>query len=112
MNLVAKEFVSARDDDRGVLVLSEFTGAARELAGALIVNPCAIDEAAHALAEALTMGDKEQSERMRIMRSIVAEFNTYRWAGEMLADAARLRAYRATRHQNQPRHSQAHVLPA
>jgi len=49
---------------------------------------------------------------MRIMRSIVAEFNTYRWAGEMLVDAARLRAYRATRHQNQPRHSQAHVLPA
>ena len=112
MNLVAKEFVSARDDDRGVLVLSEFTGAARELAGALIVNPCAIDDAAHALAEALTMGDKEQSERMRIMRSIVAEFNTYRWAGEMLADAARLRAYRAARHQHQPRHSQAHMLPA
>src|SRR5213596_2897089 len=112
MNLVAKEFVSARDDDRGVLVLSEFTGAARELAGALMVNPCAINDAAHALAEALTMGDKEQSERMRIMRSIVAEFNTYRWAGEMLADAARLRAYRTARHQTQPRHSQAYVLPA
>ena len=111
MNLVAKEFVSARDDDRGVLVLSEFTGAARELAAALIVNPCAIDDAAHALARALTMGDKEQSERMRTMRSTVAEFNAYRWAGEMLADAARLRAYPA-RHQNQQRRSQADVLPA
>jgi trehalose-6-phosphate synthase len=57
------------------------------------------------------MGDKEQSERMRILRSIVAEFNTYRWAGEMLADAARLRAYPA-RHQHLQSRSQADVLPA
>lgn len=91
MNLVAKEFVSARDDDRGVLILSKFTGAARELAGALIVNPYAIDDSARALAEALRMADEEQSNPMRTMRSVVAEFNTYRWAGEMLADAARLR---------------------
>ena len=91
MNLVAKEFVSARDDDRGVLILSEFAGAVRELTGALIVNPYAIDDSARALAEALRMADTEQSERMRAMRSIVAEFSAYRWAGEMLVDAARLR---------------------
>jgi trehalose 6-phosphate synthase len=88
MNLVAKEFVSARDDDRGVLILSEFAGAARQLTAALVVDPRAIDQAAQALAEALSMSDEEQSRRMRAMRAIVAEFNAFRWAGEMLADAA------------------------
>lgn len=91
MNLVAKEFVSARDDERGVLILSEFTGAARELTAALLVNPYAIDDSAQVLAKALQMPEVEQSTRMRAMRSVVAAFNTYRWAGEMLADAARLR---------------------
>jgi trehalose 6-phosphate synthase len=91
MNLVAKEFVAARDDHRGVLVLSQFAGAARELTAALVVNPYAIDDCAEALAEALYMSHEEQSTRMRAMRSVVAEFNTYRWAGDMLADAARLR---------------------
>ena len=97
MNLVAKEFVSARDDDRGVLILSEFAGAARQLTAALIVNPCAIDDAARALSDALNMTDDEQSDRMRAMRAVVAEFNTYRWAGEMLADAARARMEAALR---------------
>jgi trehalose 6-phosphate synthase len=91
MNLVAKEFVSARDDDRGVLILSERAGAARELTEALIVNPYVIDDAARALADALMMPVEEQSRRMRAMRAVVSEFNTYRWAGEMLADGARLR---------------------
>ena len=94
MNLVAKEFVSARDDERGVLVLSRFTGAARQLDDALIVNPLAIDDAARALADALSMDDGEQSRRMRRMRSIIAEFSTYWWAGQMLQDAARLRQHR------------------
>src|SRR6185295_17184920 len=76
MNLVAKEFVSARDDERGVLILSRFTGAARQLGGAIIVNPYAIDDSAHALAAALSMSDDEQSRRMRRMRSTVAEFST------------------------------------
>ena len=92
MNLVAKEFVSARDDDRGVLILSKFAGAARELTAALLVDPLAIDQSADALAAALSMSGEEQSDRMRVMREVVAEFNTYRWAGEMLADGARLRA--------------------
>ncbi|HSL22866.1 MAG TPA: trehalose-6-phosphate synthase [Vicinamibacterales bacterium] len=91
MNLVAKEFVSARDDDRGVLILSRFTGAARELTGALMVNPYAIDDAARALVAGSRMTDAEQAKRMRAMRAVVAEFNGYRWAGEMLEDATRLR---------------------
>jgi trehalose 6-phosphate synthase len=91
MNLVAKEFVAARDDERGVLVLSQFTGAARELTEALIVNPYDLDEAASALAAALEMPPEEQCVRMRSMRAFVAEFNVYRWAGRMLVEAARLR---------------------
>jgi trehalose 6-phosphate synthase len=92
MNLVAKEFIAARDDERGVLVLSQFTGAARELTEALIVNPYDLDEASDALATALTLSGDEQRERMRSMRAFIAEFNVYRWAGRMLADAARLRS--------------------
>jgi trehalose 6-phosphate synthase len=91
MNLVAKEFVAAREDLRGVLVLSSFTGAARELTDALIVNPYDIEEASAALGVALAMSPEEQRDRMRSMRSFVAEFNVYRWAGRMLVDAARLR---------------------
>lgn len=91
MNLVAKEFVSARDDGHGVLILSRFTGAARQLAGALIVNPYAIDDSAHVLMAALSMPAEEQSRRMRRMRSTVAECSTYWWAGQLLQDASRLR---------------------
>jgi trehalose 6-phosphate synthase len=92
MNLVSKEFVAARDDERGVLVLSQFTGAARELTEALIVNPYDLDEASSALAAALGMSPEEQGDRMRSMRTFLAEFNVYRWAGRMLVDAARLRS--------------------
>jgi trehalose 6-phosphate synthase len=91
MNLVAKEFVAARGDERGVLILSEFTGAARDLTEALIVNPYDLREASDALAAALRMPEEEQRERMRSMRRIVSEFNVYRWAGRMLVDAAELR---------------------
>jgi len=91
MNLVAKEFVAARDDERGVLVLSDFAGAARELTCALIVNPYDIGQASAALGVALRMSEDEQRERMRAMRALVAELNVYRWAGRMLLDAARQR---------------------
>ena len=91
MNLVAKEFVAARTDVKGVLVLSEFTGAARELTEALIVNPYDLEACSDALALALTMPAEEQQDRMRSMRSLLAQFNVYRWAGTMLADAARVR---------------------
>lgn len=91
MNLVAKEFVAARDDEAGVLVLSQFTGAARDLTEALIVNPYDLEKAGDAMAAALRMSRDEQRERMRSMRRIVSEFNVYRWAGRMLVDAAELR---------------------
>jgi trehalose 6-phosphate synthase len=91
MNLVAKEFVAARDDERGVLILSEFAGASRELAEALIVNPYDIEQCAAALRVALTMPLEDQRARMRTMRNLVQEFNVYRWAGRMLLDAARMR---------------------
>ena len=91
MNLVAKEFVAARDDEQGTLVLSQFTGAARELHTALVVNPYDVEQTADALYRGLTMGSVEQTERMRGMRSVVREDNIYRWAGNMLQDAAAMR---------------------
>jgi trehalose 6-phosphate synthase len=91
MNLVAKEFVAARDDEQGVLVLSQFTGAARDLTEALVVNPYDLGQASDAIALALRMDPDEQRERMRSMRRLVSEFNVYRWAGRMIVDAAELR---------------------
>src|SRR6266446_888399 len=91
MNLVAKEFVSARNDERGVLILSLFTGAARELPEALIVNPYDTDQCAAALQLALTMTRAEQRTRMRLMRGLIQDFNVFRWAGRMLMDAAAMR---------------------
>ena len=92
MNLVAKEFVGARDDERGALVLSQFAGAARELTAALLTNPYAIDDCADTLARALSMPAAEQAWRMRRLRAVVAASNTYAWAGRMLGDAALLRS--------------------
>ena len=91
MNLVCKEFVAARDDLNGVLVLSRFAGAAREMPEALIVNPYHVEETADALHRAATMPAAEQRERMASLRSTVQEFNVFRWAGRMLADAGRWR---------------------
>jgi trehalose 6-phosphate synthase len=94
MNLVAKEFVAAREDEQGVLILSQFAGASRELPEALIVNPYDADQCAQALQLALTMSTDEQRDRMRLMRSLVREFNVYRWAGRMLLDASAMRQRR------------------
>ena len=94
MNLVAKEFVAARDDERGVLVLSSFTGASRELSEALIVNPYHTQEMSSAIDIALRMPVNEQQERMRLMRQQVRERNVYRWAGRMLIDAGASRQRR------------------
>jgi trehalose-6-phosphate synthase len=91
MNLVAKEFVGARDDEQGVLILSQFTGAARELTEAVVINPYDIDQFAAALHLGLTMPKVEQRARMQSMRGLIQEFNVYRWAGRMLIDAARMR---------------------
>ena len=91
MNLVCKEFVAARSDEQGVLILSRFAGAARELTEALIVNPYHVEECADTLYQALHMPPAEQRERMANLRQTVREFNVYRWAGRMLVDAGRLR---------------------
>jgi trehalose 6-phosphate synthase len=91
MNLVAKEFVAARDDLEGVLLLSTFAGASRELTEALIVNPYDVRSMVAAIGQALLMPAHEQRERMRLMREIVRLRNVYRWAGQMLLDAADLR---------------------
>jgi trehalose 6-phosphate synthase len=91
MNLVAKEFVAARDDNMGVLVLSSFTGAAREMHEALIVNPYDTEGLASAIDRALTMPRGEQIERMKLMRAQIRENNVYRWAANILIDAARSR---------------------
>jgi trehalose-6-phosphate synthase len=91
MNLVAKEYVSAKENDLGVLILSQFAGSAKELFEALIVNPYDIDQCAEALEVALEMPLEEQKSRMHNMRRVVEEFNVYRWAGRMLLDASMTR---------------------
>lgn len=91
MNLVSKEFIAARDDEHGVLVLSQFAGAAHELPDALVVNPYDLEAASGAIERAIEMSPSEQGERMRAMRAVVAERNVYRWAGRMLLDASQLR---------------------
>jgi trehalose 6-phosphate synthase len=91
MNLVAKEFVAAREDERGVLILSTFAGASRELMEALIVNPFDAKASADAVFAALGMSPEQQAERMHLMRELVSENNVYYWAGRMLLDASRMR---------------------
>ena len=85
MNLVAKEFVASRFDDDGVLILSRFTGAARELDSAVQVNPFAINEMADAIHQSLQMSAEERRKRMQKMRAMVAGNNIYRWAGKVLS---------------------------
>jgi alpha,alpha-trehalose-phosphate synthase [UDP-forming] len=91
MNLVAKEFVAARDDDRGVLVLSTFAGAALELSDALLVNPYDVQQVAGAIHRALEMPSEEQAVRMQHMRANVRENNIYRWAANLLSDLTEIR---------------------
>ena len=98
MNLVAKEFVSVRDDDDGVLILSRFTGAARELRDAIVVNPYDIEAMADAILAALEMPAEQRAARMRRMRHVVREHNIYRWAGHLLDDMARIPPRRAATH--------------
>ncbi len=90
MNLVAKEFVSVRDDDDGVLIVSRFTGAARELRDALLVNPYDLDEMAEAIRAAVEMPREERRVRMARMRTVVQEHNIYRWAGLLISDLSRI----------------------
>jgi trehalose-6-phosphate synthase len=90
MNLVAKEFVSSRNDERGVLLLSRFAGAAAELGDALVFNPHDVEATREAMRAALTMPEEEQARRMKRMRETLAEANVYRWAGKFLQSLSRL----------------------
>ena len=95
MNLVAKEFVAARDDEDGVLILSTFAGAARELVEAILVNPFDVAETAAAIRRAIEMPREQRRQRMQLMRRTIKENNVYRWAGRILTDAARIRQRQA-----------------
>lgn len=88
MNLVAKEYVAARDDERGALILSKFTGASRDLHGAIVVNPYSAEETSAAIHQALSMSPAKQHQRMKTMRNSVREYNVYRWAAEFLKAVA------------------------
>jgi trehalose 6-phosphate synthase len=91
MNLVAKEFLAARKDERGVLILSQFTGAARELHDALLVNPYDIDQSAEAIRVALEMAPEEKQLRIHRMRRTIKEHNIYRWAGNLISELCEVR---------------------
>ncbi|HXM44729.1 MAG TPA: trehalose-6-phosphate synthase [Bryobacteraceae bacterium] len=91
MNLVAKEYIAARQDGQGALILSRFTGASHELADALVVNPYDTDELAQSIHTALGMPPEERKARMQRMRAVVQENNVYRWAGDLIGDLAAIR---------------------
>jgi trehalose-6-phosphate synthase len=91
MNLVAKEFVASRSDERGVLILSTFAGAAHELSDALLVNPYDISQLSEAIHRALEMSEEEQIKRMQWMRRTVRERNIYQWAAHLISDLTELR---------------------
>ncbi len=90
MNLVAKEFVTSRLDNSGVLILSKFTGAARELEEALLINPFATDRFADTIKRALEMSPKERARRMRRMREVVKRNNIYRWVAKIIGSLRKL----------------------
>jgi trehalose-6-phosphate synthase len=91
MNLVAKEFIASRDDEEGALILSQFTGAARELRDAIIVNPYDVEQLAEAIRVALEMDTVERQTRMRVMRSNVMRHNVFAWAGSLITELSEIR---------------------
>jgi trehalose 6-phosphate synthase len=91
MNLVAKEFVAAREDNAGALVLSRFTGASRELRDAIVVNPYDVEQLSEAIRFSLEMDPEERKARMRRMRQVVRESNIYRWAADLIKELAEIR---------------------
>ena len=91
MNLVAKEFIAARHDEQGVLILSRFTGAARELLDAVLVNPYDIEHTADAIRAALEMEPEERTARMQRMRKLVREQNIYFWAASLIGELCAVR---------------------
>jgi trehalose 6-phosphate synthase len=96
MNLVAKEFVAARDDEDGILILSRHAGASLELRQATLVNPADIEGTAATIDASLKMTEPERRARMRCMRQTVKNNNVYHWAGRILSDASRAARFRST----------------
>jgi trehalose 6-phosphate synthase len=90
MNLVAKEFIAARNDERGVLILSQYVGAVDELREALVINPYDGQQTAEAIRTALEMQPAEQAKRMKKLRNSVKSHNVYRWSAEILKRIAEL----------------------
>jgi len=109
MNLVAKEFLAARRDERGVLILSQFTGAARELRDALLVNPYDIDQTAEAIRVALEMEPEEKQLRVHRMRRVIKEHNIYRWAGNLITELCELR-FEVADHTQEKHHESVGVV--
>ncbi len=91
MNLVAKEYIAARDDEDGALILSRFTGASRELPDAFIINPYDVDRTADAIRAALEMEPEERRKRMRRMRTVVMGNNIYKWGANLIEDLSQIR---------------------
>ena len=91
MNLVAKEFIASRDDEGGALILSQFTGAARELRDAIIVNPYDAEQLAEAIRVALEMDTEERQTRMRLLRNNVMRHNVFAWAGSLITELSEIR---------------------
>jgi trehalose 6-phosphate synthase len=94
MNLVAKEYAASCEDGDGVLVLSTFAGAAKELEGALIVNPYDSEDVANAIRRGIEMSADERRERMRMMREHIAKHSIYEWSAKLLRDMAEVRKRR------------------
>jgi trehalose-6-phosphate synthase len=88
---VAKEFIAAREDERGVLILSSFAGAALQLTDALLINPYDSQQLAESIHQSLVMSDEQQALRMARMRKSVKEHNVYRWAANLLSDLTEIR---------------------
>jgi trehalose 6-phosphate synthase len=91
MNLVAKEFIAAREDEQGALILSSFTGAAHELTDALLINPYDVQQLADAIYQALDLSSEQQATRIARMRKTIHEHNIYRWAAHLLSDLTEIR---------------------
>jgi trehalose 6-phosphate synthase len=91
MNLVAKEFVAARDDEQGMLILSRFAGASSELRDALLINPYDIEQTAEAIRQSLEMEPPEKSSRMQRMRAVLKDKNVYHWAADLISSLCEVR---------------------
>jgi trehalose 6-phosphate synthase len=86
MNLVAKEYVSSQSGRKGMLILSQFTGAARELTEAILINPYDCDQFSEGIFQALTLPEDDRQKRMMKMRETVSEYNIYHWAGRVISE--------------------------